>query len=234
MEKLVKKACENIGIKLTDTQARQFCKYYNLIIDWNEKINLTRITEPEEVAVKHFADSLTVLNYYDIPEEASLIDVGTGAGFPGIPLKIIRNDINLTLLDSLNKRLNFLNLVADEIDIDVNTIHSRAEDAGKNVNCREQYDVAVSRAVARLNALCEYCLPLVKVGGSFVAMKGAEYKEELEEAENAVKILGGEVSLVKEFNLDGAGERAVIVINKIKPTPEKYPRTGKKIKTNPL
>lgn len=234
MKDLVKKACADIGINLSDSQAEKFEKYYKLLIEWNEKINLTRIVEPEEVAVKHFADSLALTKYFDIPENASLIDVGTGAGFPGIPLKIFREDIKLTLLDSLNKRLNFLDTVAEEIGIDVNTVHSRAEDAGKEVAQRESYDIAISRAVARLNTLCEYCIPLVKVGGSFIAMKAADYKEELKEAENAVKILGGEVVSVNEFNLEGAGERALIVINKKDNTSDKYPRAGKKIKNKPL
>ncbi len=234
MKDLVKKACADIGINLSDSQAEKFEKYYKLLIEWNEKINLTRIVEPEEVAVKHFADSLALTKYFDIPENASLIDVGTGAGFPGIPLKIFREDIKLTLLDSLNKRLNFLDTVAEEIGIDVNTVHSRAEDAGKDVAQRESYDIAISRAVARLNTLCEYCIPLVKVGGSFIAMKAADYKEELKEAENAVKILGGEVVSVNEFNLEGAGERALIVINKKDNTSDKYPRAGKKIKNKPL
>ena len=234
MKNLVKKACSDIGINLSDSQAEKFEKYYKLLIEWNEKINLTRIVEPEEVAVKHFADSLAITKYFDIPENASLIDVGTGAGFPGIPLKIFREDIKLTLLDSLNKRLNFLDTVAEEIGIDVNTVHSRAEDAGKDVAQRESYDIAISRAVARLNTLCEYCIPLVKIGGSFIAMKAADYKEELKEAENAVKTLGGEVVSVNEFNLEGAGERALIVINKKENTPDKYPRAGKKIKNKPL
>ena len=234
MKELVKNACKNIGIDLNDTQAENFEKYYNLLIEWNEKINLTRIVEPDEVALKHFADSITIVKYFEIPENASLIDVGTGAGFPGIPLKIYRNDINLTLLDSLNKRLNFLNEVADNLELEVDTIHSRAEEAGKDSEKRESYDIATSRAVARFNVLCEYCLPLVKVGGSFIAMKGAEYKEEIDEANNALKLLGGEITLVKEFNLAEAGERAIIVIKKTEPTPEKYPRNGKKIKNKPL
>ena len=234
MKNLVKKACSDIGINLSEAQAEKFEKYYNILIKWNEKINLTRIVEPEEVALKHFADSLAVLNYFDLKENSSLIDVGTGAGFPGLPLKIYREDINLTLLDSLNKRLNFLREAALETGVEVNTVHSRAEDAGKDKAQRENYDTAVSRAVARLNTLCEYCLPFVKVGGSFIAMKAADYKEELKEAENAVKVLGGEIASVNKFNLNDAGERAVIVIKKINPTPEKYPRGSKKIKNKPL
>lgn len=234
MKELVIKACGEIGIELSGKQAEKFEKYYNTLIEWNEKINLTRIVEPEEVALKHFADSLSVINYFDIPENAKVIDVGTGAGFPGLPLKIYRDDINLTLLDSLNKRLVYLQETAEKINAQVNTLHSRAEDAGKDKAQRESYDVAVSRAVARLNTLCEYCLPFVKPGGSFIAMKAADYKDEIKEAENAIKVLGGEISSVNDFNLNGAGERAVIVIKKISPTPEKYPRNSKKIKNKPL
>lgn len=234
MKELVIKACSEIGIELSQSKAEKFEQYYRTLIEWNEKINLTRIVEPEEVALKHFADSLSILNYFDIPENAKIIDVGTGAGFPGLPLKIYREDINLTLLDSLNKRLNFLQEAANGMNEEVITLHSRAEDAGKDKSHRENYDIAVSRAVARLNTLCEYCLPLVKVGGSFIAMKASDYKEELNEAQNAVKVLGGEISSVNEFGLNKAGERAVIVIKKISSTPEKYPRNSKKIKNKPL
>ena len=234
MKELVIKACSKIGIDLEESKAEKFEQYYKTLIEWNEKINLTRIVEPEEVALKHFADSLSILNYFDIPKGAKVIDVGTGAGFPGLPLKIYRADIELTLLDSLNKRLNFLQEVANEINEEVTTLHARAEDAGKDKSHREIYDISVSRAVARLNTLCEYCLPFVKVGGSFIAMKASDYKEELIEAQNAVKALGGEISSVNEFSLSGAGERAVIVIKKISPTPETYPRNAKKIKNKPL
>ena len=234
MKKLVTDACRKIGVELTDLQAEQFEKYYNILIEWNEKINLTRITEPEEVAVKHFADSLTLLNYYDIPKNAKVIDVGTGAGFPGIPLKIARPDINLTLLDSLNKRLVFLNEACNIIGIDAHTVHSRAEDGGQNVLYREKFDVAVSRAVARLNTLTEYCLPYVKVDGSFVSMKGPDLSEELNEAKKAVKVLGGKIKNISEFELSGAGERTIVQIEKINPTPKAYPRHSSKIKTKAL
>ena len=234
MKKLVTDACKKIGIELTDLQAEQFEKYYHILIKWNEKINLTRITEPKEVAVKHFADSLTLLNYYDIPKNAKVIDVGTGAGFPGIPLKIARPDIDLTLLDSLNKRLVFLSEACETIGIDACTVHSRAEDGGQNPLYREKFDVAVSRAVARLNTLCEYCLPYVRVGGSFVAMKGPDFSDELDEAQNAVKVLGGKIKNVSEFELDGAGERTIVQIVKIKPTPKVYPRHSSKIKSKAL
>ncbi|MCH5304006.1 MAG: 16S rRNA (guanine(527)-N(7))-methyltransferase RsmG [Ruminococcus sp.] len=234
MKTLVKTACKKIGIDLSEEQALKFENYYKQLIEWNEKINLTRIIDPDEVSLKHFADSLTILKYCDIPENAAVIDVGTGAGFPGVPLKIYRPDINLTLLDSLNKRLNFLNTVSEQNKLSVKTLHSRAEEAGRLKPERERYDIAVSRAVARLNTLCEYCLPFIKVGGSFVAMKGPNLTEELSEAKSAIKILGGEVKSVNEFNLDTAGERTVVVIKKIKPTPNTYPRHGSKIKNKPL
>lgn len=234
MKNLVKKACEKIEISLNDEQAQKFENYYNLLTEWNEKINLTRIVEPQEVALKHFADSLTVLKYCDIPKNASVIDVGTGAGFPGIPLKIYRPDIKLTLLDSLNKRVNFLNEVAKKNNLEIKTLHSRAEDAGRKKDEREKYDTALSRAVARLNVLCEYCIPFLKIGGIFIAMKGPDLSEELDEAKSAIKLLGGEIISVNEFNLDVAGKRTIVVIKKIKTTPNAYPRISGKIKSKPL
>lgn len=233
MKTLIKNACEQIGIKLNDNQLKQFEQYYELLTEWNEKINLTRITEPDEVALKHFADSLTLLKNVEIPKNSTIIDVGTGAGFPGIPLKIARPDISLTLLDSLNKRLGFLGEVCSELGIKAELVHSRAEDGGKDKLYREKYDFAVSRAVARLNILSEYCLPYVKVGGSFIAMKGPELTEELNEAKNALKILGGKINKVNEFKLEDSG-RTIVVINKIKQTPKSYPRHSSKIKSKAL
>ena len=233
MKTLIKNACEQIGIKLNDNQLKQFERYYELLTEWNEKINLTRITEPDEVALKHFADSLTLLKNVEIPKNSTIIDVGTGAGFPGIPLKISRPDISLTLLDSLNKRLGFLGEVCSELGIKAELVHSRAEDGGKDKLYREKYDFAVSRAVARLNILSEYCLPYVKVGGSFIAMKGPELTEELNEAKNALKILGGKINKVNKFKLEDSG-RTIVIINKIKQTPKSYPRHSSKIKSKPL
>lgn len=234
MKNLVKTECKKTGIELSDYQAEQFERYYNLLLDWNEKINLTRITEKSEVALKHFADSLTLLNYYDIPQGAKLIDVGTGAGFPGIPLKIARPDIELTLLDSLNKRLIFLDEVCARLDIDANLVHSRAEDGGRNPKLRESFDLVVSRAVAGLNVLSEYCLPFVKVGGAFTPMKGPDAESEISEAESAIKLLGGKLSAANSFTLGSAGGRTIVVIDKVRSTPQKYPRHGSKIKSKPL
>ncbi len=234
MKDSVRIQAQKIGTELTDLQVSQFEKYYELLIEWNKKINLTRITEKEEVALKHFADSLTLLKYCDIPKNAGVIDVGTGAGFPGIPLKIARPDIKLTLLDSLNKRLTFLNEVCREIGIEAQLIHSRAEDGGRVPKLREGFDLAVSRAVARLNVLSEYCLPFVKVGGLFTPMKGPDMEDEISEAEKAVKTLGGRLIKSESFNLENAGGRTIVIIKKEKPTPKAYPRQGTKIKSKPL
>ena len=229
-----KKACNEMGFEITDGQLEKLEVYYELLIEWNKKLNLTRITEPEEVAIKHFEDSLSLLKYYDIPQGATLIDVGTGAGFPGIPIKIVRPDVKVTLLDSLNKRLVFLKDVCEKIDIDVNLVHSRAEIGGINPLYREKFDVAVSRAVARLNILSEYCLPYVKIGGAFVAMKGPDMQEEIAEGKKAVSILGGKEPQVNEFCLSDGSKRTIVVVEKEKDTLNKYPRQGVKIKNKPL
>jgi len=224
------------GINLSQDQHADFEKYYNLLIAWNEKINLTAITQPDEVAVKHMIDSLTCLDNAYFPSGCTVIDVGTGAGFPGLPLKIFRPDIKLTLLDSLNKRLNFLQEVVDQLDLnEVKLIHSRAEDGGRAGALREKHHVAVSRAVARLNVLCEYCLPFVEVGGAFVALKGAKFALEVDDAKKAVKILGGEIAAVKEVKLPGLEDaRAVVYIKKVANTPSQYPRRSGLPEKKPL
>lgn len=209
-------------------------KYYDLLIEWNEKMNLTAITEPKEVAIKHFADSLSILKNIDIPQNSKIIDVGTGAGFPGLPLKIVRDDLQLTLLDSLNKRLIFLDKVCEELNIQAETLHSRAEEASRKEKYREQYDFAFSRAVAQLNLLCEFCLPYVKKGGCFVAMKGPDAEAEINSAKKAISILGGRIKEVKEFNLPDNSGRTLVIIEKTKNTSDKYPRHGSKIKAKPL
>ena len=222
------------NIVLNDIQKQQFQRYYELLIEWNNKMNLTAITEKNEVAIKHFYDSLTLLMNVDVIEGAKVIDVGTGAGFPGIPLKIVRPDIKLTLLDSLNKRLIFLNEVCSSLGIDAEIIHKRAEEGGRDKNLRDKFEIATSRAVANMNTLSEYCMPYVKIGGKFVAMKGKNGTAELEKGIGAVKILGGEKEKVAEFNLPTGDERTVIVINKKFPTPKQYPRQSGKIKSKPL
>ena len=223
-EKEIMEYVEELGIKLSKEQAEMFFNYMNLLLEWNEKINLTAITEEKEVIVKHFVDSLTIAKY--IPEGASLVDVGTGAGFPGIPLKIIRDDLKITLLDSLQKRINFLDVVIKELNLEnIETIHARVEEFGKNSKYRESFEVATSRAVANLSTLTEYLLPLVKVGGIAVCMKGSSIEEELETSKKAINVLGGKVSNVFEFDLPKTDiKRNIVIVDKINKTPSKYPR----------
>lgn len=224
--------CEDF-ITLDSDKKSQLTKYAELLVEWNEKINLTAITEPEEIAVKHFLDCIMIFKYVDISQNSSVIDIGTGAGFPGLVMKIVRPDINLTLLDSLNKRITFLDTVCSELSLkNVTTIHSRAEDGA--VKLREKYDYAVARAVANMPVLCEYCIPYVKLGGSFVAMKGASAKQEAEQSVNAVKILGGQIISTDLFNIENCGDRGIISIKKISQTPTKYPRNPAKISKQPL
>lgn len=216
---------------LINKHRKEFDIYYQDLVSYNDKVNLTAITEKHDVFTKHFFDS--VLSVDVIPENATLVDVGTGAGFPGLPLKIVRPDINLTMVDSLNKRVNFLNQICNKLEIKSNNIHSRAEDfAMKN---RERFDIAVARAVAKLNTLLEYLLPLVKVGGLVIAYKGSNIAEEFESAQNALEILGGKVLKSIRFDLpNGYGERNIIIIEKFKPTPKEYPRGKNLPKTNPI
>lgn len=210
--------------ELNVSQKNKFNKYLELLQEWNNKINLTAIIEKEEIELKHFYDSLTISKY--IKSGSSLIDVGTGAGFPGIPLKIKDESIELTLLDSLNKRLIFLEEVEKELELkNVVNIHGRAEDYGKDKKYREKYDYATSRAVARLSVLVEYLLPFVKVGGYCICMKGPNIEEELKDAEKAIKVLGGEIEKIDNFKLENDdNERNIIIIKKVKNTPKQYPR----------
>lgn len=224
---------KKFDIILTDEQIDKFNKYCNMLIEWNKKMNLTAIKEPVGIAIKHFVDSCSLLKYVTIKENSKVIDIGTGAGFPGIPLKIIRNDMEITLLDSLNKRLTFLNAVADELNIKLETVHGRAEDFGRNEEYREKYDIAVSRAVAPLNILSEYCIPFVKKGGKFISMKGREVSQEVENSKKAVKMLGGKYNNVVQFNVNENG-RSLIIIDKISNVSYTYPRHGSKISQKPL
>ena len=226
----LKEQAGNYGISIQEEELEKFYCYSHMLVEWNGKVNLTAITEPEKIVVKHFLDSLLLLRF--LPEKPySLIDVGTGAGFPGIPLAIMRKDMRLTLLDSLNKRLLFLKELCEAIEIPVNLVHARAEDAGRSLEYREQYDVATARAVAALPVLCEYCLPLVKKGGCFIAMKGPESDEEILESKKAIELLGGKQSRIENFELNGEEkmERRIIVIGKFSATPPKNPRISAKI-----
>lgn len=235
IKNFVLSAVKDYKIELSEEQLDQLQKYFELLVSWNEKINLTAITEPNEVAVKHFADSLSVFNYVDFQKGASVIDVGTGAGFPGLVLKIARPDIKLTLLDSLNKRLKFLDEVLNTLGLEAELVHARAEEGGHNIDLRECYDFAVSRAVARLNVLCEYCLPYVRLSGKFIAFKGGEADEEIKSASKAIQALGGKKTDVLYFELpENSGSRTLVVIEKVQPTPDKYPRQNGKIKAKPL
>lgn len=229
-------AANQYGLLLSESQITAFARYYELLIEWNEKMNLTAITDPREVAIKHMIDSLSCYSEAYFPSGCKVIDVGTGAGFPGIPLKIFRPDISLTLLDSLNKRVNFLQQVVQELALDnVMTIHARAEEGARKKELREVYHVALSRAVARLNVLCELCLPFVKPGGTFIALKGAQYEEELQEASRAVNLLGGKVAQVAPISLPGiTDKRAVLYIRKEKMTSPLYPRKAGTPEKKPL
>lgn len=229
-------AAEAYGLCLTERMVEQFTLYYELLLEWNEKINLTAITEPKEVAIKHMIDSLSCLDEKVFPEGASVIDVGTGAGFPGIPLKIFRPDLKLTLLDSLNKRIKFLQEVVDRLELsEVQCIHARAEEGARNKALREKFDVAVSRAVARLQVLAEYCMPFVRVGGYFVALKGMKYAQESQEGQRAVKLLGGKDCWAVPVHLPSLEDkRAVLYIQKLKNTPKAYPRKAGTPDKNPL
>jgi len=221
------------NISLTNKQIEQFNLYCSLLIEWNKKMNLTAIKEPKEIAIKHFVDSCSVLNYVKFNQGANVIDVGTGAGFPGIPLKILRDDIKVTLLDSLSKRLVFLNEAASRLEINVNIVHGRAEDCGRNEEYREKFDVAISRAVAPLNVLSEYCIPFVCKDGKFISMKGPNVQKEVDDSKRAIKILGGRCKNVVQFNVDD-NSRSVVIVDKINTTPYMYPRHGSKITKKPL
>ena len=218
------KLASKIEIELSLDEIEKLYKFMNLLLEWNEKINLTAITEPEDIILKHFVDSITIKKY--IKNENKVLDMGTGAGFPGIPLKIISSDTNFTLVDSLNKRIIFLNEVCDKLKLDkIENIHSRAEELAKNKKYREQYDIVTSRAVARLASLVEYMLPFVKVGGRCICMKGSNVDEELIEAKKAINVLGGKIEKVDKFLLPNSDiERNIVIIKKIKNTSSKYPR----------
>lgn len=213
-----------LGVELSENQINKFYRYMDLLLEWNEKINLTAIVDKNEIILKHFIDSITISKY--IPFGTRLIDVGTGAGFPGIPLNIIREDVDIVLLDSLQKRINFLNIVIKELDLKkIETMHARVEEFAKNKKYRENFDIATSRAVANLSTLSEYLIPLVKLGGQAICMKGSLIEEELENSKRAINVLGGKVDKVFNFNLPKTDiKRNIVIINKMNNTPSKYPR----------
>ena len=213
-----------IKVEITNDQIEMYYKYMKLLLEWNKKINITAITEVDDIILKHFIDSMTVLKYID--NATNIIDVGTGAGFPGIPIAIMKHDINITLLDSLNKRIVFLDEVCDNLKVNhIKTIHGRAEEYGQNREEIEKYNIAISRAVANMTTLAEYLIPFVKIGGYCICMKGSEIESELEQAKKAIKELGGEIEKVDCFNLPNSDmERNIVIIKKVKETPNRYPR----------
>lgn len=226
--------CASFGLDVSDTLLDKLDMYAAFLTDYNQKVNLTAITDPSEIAVKHFLDSLLLLAAVEIPLGASLIDVGTGAGFPGIPVHLMREDLHLTLLDSLNKRIVFLGELCQRLKLDVSLLHARAEDAGRSPSLREQFDFATARAVASLPVLCEYCLPFVRVGGLFAALKSRGVTEETALAAHALDLLGGRVESERSFRLPDSSERCILLIRKISHTPPKFPRPAAKMAKSPL
>lgn len=235
-KEILKEELGKLGILLNETQCNQFLQYYDILVEWNEFMNLTAITEYDDVVTKHFADSLELIKVLDLSKEYKLLDLGTGAGFPGIPLKIIFPNLKITLLDSLNKRINFLNEVIHTLGLkDIHAIHGRAEDYGRNKIYREQYDICVSRAVANLATLSEYCIPFVTNHGYFIPYKSGKTEEEIVASKKAIEVLGAKIERVETFHLtDTDMFRSFVVIKKCKETPKKYPRNAGKPSKEPI
>lgn len=236
LEKLLISSANKFNVEITKPMVIQFMRYKELILQWNKNINLTAITDEKEIILKHFIDSITVVQKLQKNNNLSIIDIGTGAGLPGIPIKIVKPNYKVTLLDSLNKRIKFLETVIEELKLtNIEAIHGRSEDYGKNINFRENYDIAISRAVANMSTLCEYTLPFVNVGGSFIALKGASVEKELEIASKAINILGGTIKDINYINIPNTDiKHSIVTISKISHTPSKYPRNPSKIKISPI
>ena len=233
-KKMLAEYAAAFGIPLGEAELEQFDRYAELLVEWNEKMNLTAITEPGEIVVKHFVDSRTLLRAAAPPAGAKLVDVGTGAGFPSVPVKIVRPDLRVTLLDSLNKRLIFLRELSAALGQENECVHARAEEAGRQPAHREQYAFVTARAVAHLRELSEYCLPLAAPGGTFAALKGGDVDAELEESRRAVQLLGGKIERIERLVLPDGSRRTIICIKKISQTSTKYPRPHAKMAKNPL
>lgn len=224
----------SMEIPVSDKQYDKLYKYAEMLIEWNKMVNLTAILSPEDISQKHFLDSVLPFYLFDVKKGAKIIDVGTGAGFPSCPLKIFRDDIKVTLLDSLNKRINFLKTLSDELDLNAECIHGRAEELAHKENYREQFDIATARAVASLPMLCEYCLPFVKKGGYFIALKGGNSDDEIGASKSAIKELGGKIDKIIDYSLPNGDKRVLIAIKKISQTASKYPRNKGQITKKPL
>ncbi|WP_352399790.1 16S rRNA (guanine(527)-N(7))-methyltransferase RsmG [Anaerotignum sp.] len=233
---LLKSCCQQMQISLSQEMTEQFMSYMSLLLEWNEKMNLTAITEEREVILKHFVDCLSLVPYLEVTQETKIIDVGTGAGFPGLPVKIACPNVSMTLLDSLQKRIGFLEQAIIEMGLNnVVCVHARAEDGGQNPLYREAFDYCVSRAVANLAVLSEYCLPFVKIGGTLAALKGPDATAEILEARSALEKLGGKVTRVVDVTIPFTElSHKLIFIEKVSPTPKQYPRKAGKISKNPL
>lgn len=233
---IIKTECENIGLEVNEDKYNKFIQYKDLMKEWNEKVNLTAITDDREIIIKHFVDSIKAFEFKKLNSTIKIIDIGTGAGLPGIPIKIMNDNAEVLLLDSLQKRINFLNEVIDKLKLkDIKTIHGRAEDFGINLSYREKFDVAISRAVANMSVLAELCLPFVKKNGYFVALKGPAVQQELDEAKKAISVLGGKIEEVVQVNFkDDELKHNLVIIKKIKGTPKQYPRRAGTITKKPI
>jgi 16S rRNA (guanine527-N7)-methyltransferase len=233
---ILEKACTSVGVEFNEDKYEKFMTYMSLLKEWNEKINLTAITEDDQIVKKHFVDSIKAFNSQLFKSASSVIDVGTGAGFPGIPIAIIRDELSVTLLDSLNKRVSFLNEVVQQLHLsNVKTIHSRAEDGARNKDLREKFDIATSRAVANMCVLSELCIPYVKVDGHFIALKGPSIEDELNESKNAVATLGGKLVEVIQVSIEDTDlKHNLVVVKKCKETPKTYPRKAGSISKKPI
>lgn len=229
---IIKNSAEKLNLTFSKDQYEQFMQYKKLLKEWNEKMNLTAIIEDEEIINKHFIDSIQAFQFNELNDATSLIDIGSGAGFPGLPIKIMKPELKVTLLDSTNKKLGFLKVVAEELELkDVEFIHSRAEDGARKLGYRDSFDIAISRAVANLSLLTELCLPYVRIGGHFIALKGPAVDQEIDDAKYAVELLGGKLSQVIEVNIEGTDlKHNLVVIRKMKATHKDYPRSSSNIK----
>lgn len=221
-------------MEIQESQINDFCIYKETLVEWCGKMNLTAIKDDHGIGEKHFLDSTLLLKYIDVPKKSKMADIGSGAGFPAVPIKIMRNDIDVTMIDSLNKRLIFLNELLNKLNLQGATVHLRGEEAGQKKEFREKFDIVTARAVAQMRELSEYCLPLVKIGGIFAVLKGFEIEEELEQADSAIKLMGGEIQDVIKYDLVSGDKRSIIVIKKISQTPSKFPRPSAKIAKNPI